>query len=64
MRNVHAEVQVIEGCLKGASHTVSSFGSEDVNTQGTGTIGREGGEDVDIVAVQRLGRSRQDVVSR
>jgi len=39
---------------------IRPYGREDVETLGTVTIG---GEDVAIVALQRLGRSRQDAVS-
>jgi hypothetical protein len=38
---------------------IRPYGREDVETLGTVTIG---GEDVAIVALQRLGRSRQDAV--
>ena len=60
-RNTYAELQLIEGCHKGASHGVASLGKAVVKIPGQVTAGGEG---EDIIALQRLGQSRQDAVSR
>ena len=59
-RNTYVELQLIEGC-HGASHAVASLGKETVNISNVVTAGGEG---EDIIALQRLGQSRQDAVSR
>ena len=60
-RNTYAELQLIKGCHKGANHAVASLGKEAVKIPGVVTAGGEG---ENIIALQRLGQSRQDAVSR